>query len=237
VDFDRRALLILAWVPLGLTLMEYVFLPSRVERMFDWARTARPGTTEELWKYLWWSGGCLATMVVVPSLLLWFGARTSPRELGLRLRGTGKDALLYAALFLVFAPVVWWVSHRTDFKHTYPFFKPGRGVPVSEFVRSPQFLAFEAAYFLQFFAIEYFFRGVMVLGLKPLLGRASILVMLAPYCMIHYHKPMPEAFGAIGAGLVLGALSWRTRTILYGWFLHYAVALSMDLLALSHRVR
>ena len=67
---------------------------------------------------------------------------------------------------------------------------------------------------------------------RSALGRASVLVMLAPYCMIHFHKPMLEAFGAIGAGLVLGHLAWRTGTIVYGWFLHYAVALSMDLLAL-----
>ena len=77
----------------------------------------------------------------------------------------------------------------------------------------------------------------MVLGLRPALGRASILVMLAPYCMIHFHKPPLEALGAIGAGVVLGCLSWRTRTVVYGWFLHYAVALSMDLLSLSRAGR
>ena len=77
----------------------------------------------------------------------------------------------------------------------------------------------------------------MVLGLKSRLGIASVLVMLTPYCMIHYYKPFPEAMGAIGAGLVLGVLSYRTGTILYGWFLHYAVALSMDLLALGQTGR
>jgi hypothetical protein len=236
VDFDRRALLILAWVPVALTLMEYVFLPRHAEEYLEATRGARPGTPEYVQRFLWWSGGCLATMVVVPSLLLWFGARTSPRQLGLRLRGTGRDAFLYAAIFVVFFPVVWWIALRSgssdDFQRTYPFFRPRRGMTAAEFVRTKEFLVFEAAYFLQFFAIEYFFRGVMTLGLKPLLGRASILVMLAPYCMIHYHKPMPEAFGAIGAGLVLGSLSWRTGTIVWGWLLHYAVALSMDLLAL-----
>jgi hypothetical protein len=164
--------------------------------------------------------------VLVPALLLWFGAKASPRELGVRVKGTGKDAWTYLLLFAVFAPVVWAVSQRDDFRQVYPFFKPRRNAEPWAFV------AFEAIYFLQFFAIEFFFRGVMVLGLKPALGRASVLVMLAPYCMIHYHKPMAEAFGAIAAGLVLGCLSWRTRTIVYGWFLHYAVALSMDLLAL-----
>jgi uncharacterized protein len=81
--------------------------------------------------------------------------------------------------------------------------------------------------------VEFFFRGFLVLGLKPSLGRYSILIALAPYCMIHYHKPTIEAFGAIGAGFVLGSLAWRTETIVYGWFLHYAVALTMDLLALK----
>jgi hypothetical protein len=174
-------------------------------------------------------------MVVVPALLLRAAARVSPRDLGVRVRGTGRDALLYALLFVVFVPVVWWVAHRSDFQQTYPFFKPLRGMSTREFATSAPFLVFEAAYFLQFFAIEFFFRGVMVLGLKPAFGRASILVMLAPYCMIHYHKPMAEAFGAIGAGIVLGCLSWRTRTVLWGWLLHYGVALSMDLLALSRR--
>ena len=53
--------------------------------------------------------------------------------------------------------------------------------------------------------------------------------------MIHYYKPFPEAMGAIGAGVILGSLAYRSGTILYGWALHYAVALSMDFLGLSHR--
>jgi hypothetical protein len=237
VDFDRKALLILGWTPIALTLLEYVFIPlnARDTGAFKWARRALPDAHRELAVQLWWVTGCLLVLVVVPALLLWFGTRTSPRELGVRVKGTGRDALLYALLFVVFVPVVWWVAHRQDFQRTYPFFKPPARMPTSEFVRSWPFLVFEAAYFLQFFAVEFFFRGFLTLGLKPALGRASILVMLAPYCMIHYHKPMAEAFGAIGAGLVLGCLAWRTRTIVWGWFLHYGVALSMDLIALSRR--
>ena len=56
-----------------------------------------------------------------------------------------------------------------------------------------------------------------------------------PYCMIHYGKPMPETFSAIGAGIVLGLMSLKTRSIWLGAVLHVAVALSMDLLALWHK--
>jgi hypothetical protein len=238
-SLDRRALLILGTVPVVLTLLEYYGLPWHYTRFLE--RRGRiaadrdpavlnflsgfslPGPPE-LQRYLWWGGACIVLLVLVPTLVAAF-ARISPREFGLRLRGTGRDAWTYLVLYALFFPVIWLVSQRADFLQTYPFYKPPGNLGLA-------FLAFEAVYCLQFFAIEYFFRGFMTLGLKPQLGPASILVMLAPYCMIHYYKPFPEALGAIGAGLVLGTLAWRTGTIIYGWFLHYAVALSMDLLAL-----
>ena len=165
-------------------------------------------------------------LVAIPTIAAAF-VRVSPRDIGLRLKGTGRDAWTYFLLFIVFFPVIYQVSLTEDFQATYPFYRTDPRQPLGT-----DFLIFEVIYCLQFFAIEYFFRGFIVLGLKPKLGMASVLVMLAPYCMIHYYKPMPEALGAIGAGVVLGLLAWRTRTVIYGWFLHYAVALSMDLLAL-----
>ena len=58
--------------------------------------------------------------------------------------------------------------------------------------------------------------------------------MIVPNCMIHYGKPMPETLGAIGAGLILGTLAMRTRSIWGGVMIHVGVALSMDMLALGH---
>jgi membrane protease YdiL (CAAX protease family) len=57
-------------------------------------------------------------------------------------------------------------------------------------------------------------------------------VMIVPYCMIHYGKPMPETLGAIGAGLILGTLAMRTRSIWGGVLIHVGVATTMDVLAL-----
>lgn len=237
---DRRALAILAYVPVALTTLEFVFIPGGEWKrpVPDWAaRVVRgisdtfPAVPRALAPHLWWAAGCVFLLILVPMLLVRVVAGVGPKECGLRVKGTLRDAPAYLLLFLVFAPVVWLASQRPEFRATYPFYRPRPG-PLGT-----DYLLFEIAYCLQFLCVEYFFRGVMVLGLKPLLGRASILVMLAPYCMIHFHKPMLEAFGAIGAGLVLGHLAWRTGTIVYGWFLHYAVALSMDLLALHQSGR
>ncbi len=249
LSLDRRALTILVSVPILLTLLDYFGMPWHYQRYVNEnpAYTTRrlfylspradpPGIElirglklpgpEPLHQWIWWGIACLLLLVILPTIVAAF-TRLSPRDIGLRIKGTGRDALTYLFLFLLIFPVVWLVSRQPEFQRTYPFIRSITGPT------DPTFIAFHAIYCLQFFAIEYFFRGFMVLGLKPSLGKASVLVMLAPYCMIHYYKPMPEALGAIAAGLVLGMLSWRTRTIIYGWFLHYAVALSMDLLALS----
>ncbi len=190
--------------------------------------------TPALEKWAWWGICCLLFLVLIPALVAWIFARQGPRALGLKVKGTGRDAITYLILFAIFLPVIWLVSKDAAFQKTYPFFNTG----LDPQTREPngitnELITFWVIYCLQFFAVEYFFRGFMVLGLKKALGWASVLVMLAPYCMIHYYKPMPEALGAIGAGLVLGTLSYRTGTILYGWALHFGVALSMDLLSLG----
>jgi membrane protease YdiL (CAAX protease family) len=54
-----------------------------------------------------------------------------------------------------------------------------------------------------------------------------------PYCMIHYGKPMTETIGAIFAGVILGTLAMRTRSIWGGVLIHVGVAWTMDLLAIA----
>ena len=253
LSFDRTALAVLVTVPLALTLLEYYGMPwhharhkevrSIAERAMQSPEFRNPpfvealggvefpgGFSPRLQRYFWWASGCLAFLVLLPLFVGKFVGGCSPRALGIRFKGTLKEAPIYLLLYVLFLPVIYIVSQQPDFQRTYPFFKPH---PVHGVTH--EFWIFEALYFSQFFAVEFFFRGFMVLGLKRSLGAASVLVMLAPYCMIHYYKPMPEALGSIGAGLVLGTLSYRSGTIVYGWFLHFAVALSMDLLCLHQR--
>jgi membrane protease YdiL (CAAX protease family) len=87
-------------------------------------------------------------------------------------------------------------------------------------------------YSAQFFSLEFFFRGFMLQALKRSLGAYAIFVMVVPYCMIHFGKPMPETLGAIAAGLVLGTLALRTGSIWAGFLIHVSVVWTMDLLAL-----
>src|SRR5215469_18060163 len=66
-------------------------------------------------------------------------------------------------------------------------------------------------------------------------GNCRVPVSVMPYMMIHFTKPWPEALASIVAGLVLGSLAWKTKSIWGGVCVHCAVAITMDLLALSHK--
>jgi hypothetical protein len=72
----------------------------------------------------------------------------------------------------------------------------------------------------------------MVHGLKKYAGFYSVIIMTVPYCMIHFGKPMGETFAAIFAGIALGTMSLKSRSIALGVFLHYSVAITMDMAAL-----
>ena len=165
--------------------------------------------------------------LIVPALLvtLVFKEKLSDYGLSFKLeRGWWK---IYVVFMLVMFPLVFFFSGTDSFQSKYPFYHFSKQQSLW-----PNFFIWELFYFSQFFCLEFFFRGFMVHGLKKDLGQYSILVMVIPYCMIHFGKPLPETLSAIVAGLALGYLSYKNKSILLGFFLHITVALSMDLLSL-----
>jgi membrane protease YdiL (CAAX protease family) len=140
-------------------------------------------------------------------------------------RGFFKHLWIYAVMFVAFLPIVIIASVNESFRETYPFYRMANRSHVDLW-------SWEALYVAQFISLEFFFRGFLLEGLRRVIGSNAIFVMIVPYCMIHYGKPMPETFGAIGAGLVLGTLAMRTRSIWGGVLIHVGVAMTMDVLAL-----
>jgi membrane protease YdiL (CAAX protease family) len=93
-----------------------------------------------------------------------------------------------------------------------------------------ELLSWEAMYVVQFLALEIYFRGFWIQGLRKTLGSGAIFAMCMPYVMIHYGKPYLESAGAFIAGVALGSLAAKTRSIYSGFMVHITVALLMDLL-------
>ena len=76
-------------------------------------------------------------------------------------------------------------------------------------------------------------RGFLIFALARYVGSLAIFVMVVPYAMIHFGKPMAECVGSIIAGTVLGTMALRTGSIAGGVVVHCGVAWGMDLFALA----
>lgn len=148
----------------------------------------------------------------------------------LGLKGTdGKKALKdYAPLVLIMLPVLWVACSRPSFYKFYPLYNP----PTLK-----MFLLYELVYLTQFFSVEFFFRGFGLFKMERLFPGMGVFIMVIPYSFVHIHKPFGEALGSIIAGIVLGHLALKSRSIWPGVIVHGCIALSADLFSMIHSGR
>ena len=182
------------------------------------------------WQLVYWALVTIFFYVVVPMIVVKFIFKENLREYGLKHKDLFGFFGTYALAFACLLPVIFFISYSPEFQVTYPFY-----VPTNPKDMFPYFFTWECLYVFQFFALEFFFRGFMVHGLKKYIGAYSIFAMMIPYCMIHFDKPLPECIASIFAGIFLGMMSYRTGSVWMGALIHTAVALSMDLLSLWHK--
>lgn len=216
----------LVYCAIVLSLMEYFFLPARIEalllgqQLFTWARPS-------LQSGLLWSAICIISLFFIPLIInRIFGNTLS--DFGFSKRALSKPLHTYFILYFLLLPLVYFASLQPHFSGVYPFIPSAKS-------SIENFLIWELAYILQFFALEFFFRGYLLYTLNKHVDQwLSIAIMLVPYVMIHFHKPFLETMGAIVAGIVLGYLSLKNRSWLGGAILHSLVAVSMDALSVYH---
>lgn len=175
----------------------------------------------------YWSGVISFFYLIFPVFIIKVIFKEKVNEYGLKRKNALPDLKIYLLMLLIMIPLVLFFANTSSFQSKYPFYdiSPGEGLSTS-------FWIWEAFYLLQFFSLEFFFRGFMVHGTKARFGFYSVIFMTIPYCMIHFGKPFPETIAAIVAGIILGMLSLKSRSVLPGVMIHYAVAITMDISAL-----
>ena len=244
-SYDFRPLAVFAIAALILTLQEYYggrdfyrYVIRPALRKAEIAELTAPGgwgqyvdtrRYGDLYGYSWWALTRVVGYTIVP-LAAWklLFRRDRLLDLGLRARGFVKHAWIYGVCLAVVLPCVVIAAQTPEFANYYPFYK--------KCTRSWfDLLLWESMYIAQFFALEVFFRGFMLVPLRKSMGSSAIFAMSVPYVMIHYGKPYLETCGAFVAGLFLGSLAMKTRSIYAGFLVHVTVALLMDFMALSIR--
>lgn len=174
----------------------------------------------------YWSGTTFVGYFLFPVILVVWVFKKRLSDFGLPSPAKRSHFGICLGLFAVMLPFVLVASFTDGFQSTYPFYEHADRSILD-------FVLWQLVYAAQFFALEFFYRGFLIHGIKHRFGVYSILVSTIPYVMIHFGKPLPETLGSIVAGLALGALSYHLRTIWPGVFLHIAIALSMDVFSLS----
>lgn len=177
------------------------------------------GRNRELGHLTWWA---LSGILVYVSVPLLYGALTRERirEWGLSLKFIGTEARVFLLLVPVVAAVAWFVAADEAFASNYPFLRDNSGLI--------GLLAFEALYGLTFVALEFYFRGFMVHAGNKVIGAHAVPLMSMFYCFIHLGKPPTEVVASLVAGLTLGYLSLRLRSIAVGVALHLTMAWGVD---------
>lgn len=160
-------------------------------------------------------------------LLIWIAIGRSADRWGLHTEGFKVRP--YAIMLLIMVPLLLLASSQPDFQATYPKLKQVLPLPEGA---SPQWLyklLFELSYGTDFISIELFFRGFLVIGMARWLGRDAILPMACFYCSIHFGKPLGECISSFFGGLILGVVSYHTRSIYGGLMVHLGIAWLMEL--------
>jgi len=230
--FDKNVLLIFIVSSLSLVFIQYFGDLSFVKSLdIIWLNDSINSIqnlfpNNRLFELIYWVSIIFICYFILPTILIKTVLKQNLTDYGLSLKGVFNSYKIYLIFFLFMFPLVIGVSFSESFQNKYPFYKP------YDQTLYPNFIIWQCFYFLQFFALEFFFRGFMVHGLKKQFGYYSIFIMMIPYCMIHFQKPMPETIGAIIAGIVLGSLSLKSKSIWLGIAIHYSVAITMDIAAL-----
>jgi hypothetical protein len=181
---------------------------------------------EYYWTILKWPLKCL--LVITGILMLVFVVNSRPGLPGLNYK---VQLSPYFLLILLMIPLILLAATNPDFLRTYPKVKNIDFILPYTGIAWPYQLFFELSYGLDFFTIELFFRGFLVLCFIRFAGKEAILPMAVFYCTIHFGKPLGECITSYFGGILLGVVTYHTGSIYGGLVVHLGIAWMMELVA------
>lgn len=209
---------------------------GRFDAWYRWFAEDVPSDAplQSILPFIYFSLAGLLFRLAIPLLVLRTAVGWRPRDLGLRVPpGVYPPRIwpVYLGLYAVVLLPTLYAATTPAFLAKYPLARDLLGKDGG--VDPVEFLVYQAFYVLVFVSGESFWRGILTFGTERDLGMYGVLLMLIPYVIAHFGKPLPETLGAMAAGTALGWLALKHRSVWLGVALHYAVALTMDLLALQ----
>ncbi len=136
--------------------------------------------------------------------------------------------LPYLILLGLMVPLIAAAATQPDFLAVYPKMQNVLFLQTESSTDMHKFF-YELSYGTDFFTIELFFRGFLVLAFAKYAGKDAILPMAVFYCTIHFGKPLGECISSFFGGLILGVITYNTKTIWGGLLVHLGIAWLMEI--------
>lgn len=138
-----------------------------------------------------------------------------------------KDIKPYLIMLLIMIPLIALASTQKDFLSMYPKARFINTLSIAD--EKWRYVVYELCYGFDFVSIEFFFRGFLILSLLKICGQQCIIPVACFYCTIHLGKPMGEAISSFWGGILLGIVSYNTRSIWGGLLVHLGIAWLMEI--------
>lgn len=219
-SLDKKAVTIFLSIAV-LQTVSYYYTSRRFFRANFYYELLDSEFNPRLLEFIYWFLTDSITLFIIPLLIILFLFKEKPREYGVSI-GDYKIGIRLVLIFsAIMIPLIWFVSSNSEFAVKYPHLQQAKndwGI----------FLIYEIGILIYLFAWEFIWRGYMLFGLEKKFGYYSIFIQMIPFVMLHNGKPDLETFSAILGGLALGVLAFRTRSMVYGWLLHFIIMFSID---------
>ncbi|WP_420317097.1 CPBP family intramembrane glutamic endopeptidase [Ekhidna sp.] len=179
-------------------------------------------------------------LVVIPMLLLYPLLEKDNHKNYYGLVWRKFDARPYLALLAIAAVFIGIGSFLGDIQDYYPRYRTAGGNLYlrdnPDLNESWLVLIYELCYGSNFISVELIFRGFLIFAFSRTLGGYAVLPMVATYAFLHFGKPMGETISSLFGGYVLGIISYNSRNIWGGIFIHLGVAWLMELFGWFHKL-
>lgn len=152
----------------------------------------------------------LLVFLIIPLMSLYFMGEP-PKKYGFQI-GNWKEGLSYAIISVgLLAPLLLWASTMESFTRYYQ----GR--------LDTGFLWMVVRYGLYMLAWEFILRGYIYFSLEEKVGTLAIWLQSVPFAVAHIGKPPAEALTCFFGGLVLGYMSYKSRSFVYAFLVHWGI--------------
>ena len=206
--------------PVIFTFKNYLALPDEITRRIS--NLEQGSFFMASAKYCWRS-----LLLLIPVYMVWMSRHK--KQMNFYGWKFNFNPRFFWPLFLCMLPLIFFAAMQPDFATVYPKAITSAGLHANS--NTWQWLLFELSYGLDFLSIEVFFRGFLILAFVRYAGVMAIVPAACFYCCIHFDKPMAEAISSFFGGLLLGCISYHTRSIWTGFFLHLSMAWLMELVS------